>query len=43
MSHGKVGLTTSTPRLLATAMTVLTVPKSQPTTDMAETDSISSG
>lgn len=27
-------LTTSTPRFLATAITVLTVPKSQPTTDM---------
>lgn len=30
----EVVLTTSTPRFLATAMTVLTEPKSQPTTDM---------
>jgi hypothetical protein len=30
--------TTSTPLFLATAMTVLRVPKSQPTTDMVEED-----
>lgn len=30
----EVVLTTSTPRFLATAITVLTEPKSQPTTDM---------